>query len=313
MSVQITEMRVKQYSSNVFHLAQQAGSRFRPTVRNESQVGKAAFYDRIGAVTAVKKTARHADTIRLDTPHSRRMVTLSDYEYADMVDNEDKLRTIHDPTNDYAKAAVMSLQRAMDDVIISAALGNAFGGEEGTTSIPLANANKLAAFDGATLTGVNLNVKTLIAAKMYFIANEVDMSETLYIAVTSSQLQSLLNENQITSSDYNTVQALVQGNVGFYMGFKFIQSERIPRAASNVTYTAASGVVGVGGGTITAANSRRCIAWAQSGLLLAIAQDVKVDIGPRRDKSMAIQVFASLGLGSTRLEEEKVLEIICSE
>jgi len=312
MSIQIDTMRVKQYSSNVFHLAQQKGSRLRALVRNESQQGKAAFYDRIGAVTAVKKTSRHADTPRLDTPHSRRMVTLSDYEYADLVDKEDKLRLIHDPTNDYAVAAINALGRAMDDVIITAALGNAYGGEEGTTSIALANANKLAAFDGSTTTGVNLNVKTLIAAKMYFEENEVD-DPNLFIAVSASQLQSLLNETQITSQDFNIVKALVQGSVDFYMGFKFVRTQRLPQAAANVTYDETDGSVGAGGGTITAANSRRCFAWAQSGMLLAIAQDIMVDISKRVDKSMSMQVYASLGLGATRLEEEKVLEIICSE
>ena len=43
MSVQITTAFVEQYKSNVFHLAQQKGSRLRDAVRTETVVGKAHF------------------------------------------------------------------------------------------------------------------------------------------------------------------------------------------------------------------------------------------------------------------------------
>ena len=55
MSSEITTAFVKQFSSNVFHLSQQKGSRLAAACRNESQTGKSAFYDRIGAATAQKK------------------------------------------------------------------------------------------------------------------------------------------------------------------------------------------------------------------------------------------------------------------
>jgi len=48
MSFQITEAFVQQYTSNVFHLSQQKGSRIRAAVRSEMQKGKRAFYDRLG-------------------------------------------------------------------------------------------------------------------------------------------------------------------------------------------------------------------------------------------------------------------------
>jgi len=313
MSQQIPTAHVKQYSANVFHLSQQKGSRLRASVRQESLRGKSGFYDRIGQAVAQKKVSRHSDTPQMDTPHSRRRVTMVDYEYADLVDDQDKIRTIFDPTNPYAQAAVWGLGRAMDDEIISGALGTAYGGEEGSIAVALPNSQKVAAHDGSTLTGVNMNVRTLRKIKEKFDGNDVDESIRKYGAITSSQLQSLLAETETTSSDFNTVKALVQGDIDMFMGFKFIRTERLGRSSSNVTYDINDGSVGAGAGTVTAANSRRCIFWAQDGVLLAIGMDVKARIGEREDKSYATQVYASLSLGATRMEEEKVVECICSE
>lgn len=313
MSVNIVEARVKQFSANVFHLSQQKGSRLRGLVRNESQKGKLAHYDRIGTVAAQKKLSRHADTPRMDTPHSRRAVSLSDYEWADLVDNEDKIRLLISPESEYAQAAMWAMGRAMDDEIISAALGSALTGEEAGSTASLANANKVAAHDGSTTTGVNLNVRTLRAVKAYFDGNDVDESIPRHFAITSSQLQSLLGETEVTSSDYASIKALVMGEVNTFMGFQFVRTERLGRSASDVTYNVASGVVGSGTGTVTAANSRRCIAWAKDGIILSLGQDILGKMSERDDKSYAMQVYCRMSIGAVRMEEEKVCEVICSE
>lgn len=313
MSSQISTAFVKQFNSNVFHLSQQKGSRLKALVRNESQKGKSQFFDRVGSVTAQKKASRHSDTPLIDTPHSRRRVTLSDYEHADLIDDADKIKLLIDPASEYSKAFMYAFGRAMDDEIISAALGNAYGGEEGGTSVALPSTQKVAAHDGSTTTGVNMNVRTLRKVKEKFDANDVDESIPRFMAIGSSQLQSLLAETEVTSSDYANIKALVMGEVDSFMGFKFIRTERLARSASNVTYTVTNGLVGAGTGTITAANSRRCIAWAQDGLLLAVGQDMKGRISERDDKSYSTQVFMSMSIGATRMEEEKVVEVICSE
>jgi hypothetical protein len=128
MSTQITTAFVQQYSANIQMLSQQMGSLLRDKVRLESVTGKNAFFDQVGSVTAVLKTSRHSDTPQIDTPHARRRVSLGDYEFADLIDQQDKVRLLIDPTSSYAQAAAMAMGRAMDDVIIDAALGTAFTG-----------------------------------------------------------------------------------------------------------------------------------------------------------------------------------------
>ena len=72
----------------------------------------------------------------MDTPHSRRKVTMDDYDWADLIDNEDKVRMLISPQSEYAQAGAWAMGRAMDDAIITAATGiHHYGGVAGGTSI----------------------------------------------------------------------------------------------------------------------------------------------------------------------------------
>lgn len=313
MSNQIPTHFVDQFNSNVFHLAQQKGSRLQGAVRNESQNAESAFWDRIGSVDAIKRSGRHMDTPQLDTPHSRRRVTLEDYIYADLIDNPDLIRSLNDPTNDYAVAAINAMGRAKDDEIIAAALGNAFGGQKGGTAVPFPTAQRLAASDGATAAGVNLNVASLRRIKEKYWANEVEMDAGMFIGVSGSQLFSLLGETEVTSADFNTVRALVNGEVNQFMGFEFLHSERLDRETAAVTFDLSTHAVGAGAGTLPFATSRRCFAWERNGLLLSTGQEIKTRISERPDKNYSTQVFVEMGVGATRMEEVRVVEILCNE
>jgi hypothetical protein len=313
MSNQIPVAHVRQYASNVFHLSQQRGSVLREAVRIESQQGKSKSFDRIGATAAQKRINRHGDTPQINTPHSRRTVYLSDYEWADLIDDQDKIRMIWSPESPYAQAGGYAMGRSMDDEIILAALGSSYSGEDGDVAVSLPTSQKVACFDGTTTTGVGLNVKTLRMVKRVFDTNEVFKERKRHFAVTAYQLYDLLGENEVQSADYNTIRALVQGDVDTFMGFKFHMTELLPRSATNVTYTVTNGVVGAGGGTIQASKSRRCFAWAQDAILLSVGKDIMARIGERADKSYSTQVYLCMSIGATRMEEEAVVEVICSE
>lgn len=306
MSQQITEAFVQQFGANVFHLSQQKGSRLRPAVRQETQTGESQFFDRIGKVSAVKKAGRHSSTPQLDTPHSRRMVTLEDYEWADLIDSQDKIRMLNDPASEYVMAAMWAMGRSMDDEIIAASVGSAYSGQKGTTVVAHPNSQKYAANDGAAFT--NLNVRTLRAVKRIMDAAEVEGQR--YFSVSASQVESLLGQTEVTSSDYNTVKALAQGEVNSYMGFEFIRNERMPAQSAALSASPTTGAVGAGSSVI---GHRKCFAWAKEGLLLSIGQNITSRISERDDKSYATQAYACMSVGATRMEEEKVVEVLCKE
>jgi len=143
MSTQITTAFVSQYAANVTMLAQQKGSKLRDAVRVENVNGKQAFFDQIGATAARRRTSRHADTPRMDTPHARRRCSIDDFDWADLIDQEDKLRMLIDPTSTYARSAANAMGRALDEVIVDAMRGVAFTGENGSTAVPFPGAQRL--------------------------------------------------------------------------------------------------------------------------------------------------------------------------
>jgi len=288
MSSQITTAFVEQYSANIQMLSQQMGSLLRDAVRNESVTGKDAYFDQIGKVTAQLKVSRHSDTPQIDTPHSRRRVSLADYEFADLIDQQDKVRLLIDPTSSYAKAAAYAMGRAMDDVIIAAALGTANTGVSGGTAVPLPAGNILAVGTGGANT---MNIAKLAAAKQILDAGDVDPSIKRHIIVSPTEIQDLLNNTTVTSSDFNTVKALVQGEIDSFMGFKFHVSNRlVDNGASNT----------------------QCIAFAEDGILLGVGKDVTARIDERADKSYATQVYYCQTIGATRMEEAKVVSVLAN-
>lgn len=308
MSSQIDVARVQQYNANVMHLSQQKGSQFEMCVRRESQKGKAQFFDRIGPVAAVQRTGRHSSTPQIDTPHTRRMVTLADYEWADLVDDQDKIRMLIDPTSEYALAAAWAFGRSKDDVIIAAALAAAAGGETGSSSVSHPNSQKYAANDGTSFS--NLNVTTLRAIRRILKKADIDKSIPLYLACPPESIEALLGQTAVTSADFNSVKALVQGEVDTFMGFKFIETNRLSTTSS----TSASATTGaVGSGTSLSGTNRACLAWAQDGLLMSVGEDVVSKMSERDDKGYAMQVYTRMSMGATRMEEEKVIEVICKE
>lgn len=289
MSTQVTTAFVQQYSANVQMLSQQMGSRLRDAVRVENVVGKNAFIDQIGSATAALRTSRHADTPQMDTPHDRRRLSLADYEYADLVDDQDKVRMLIDPTSSYARAAAAAMGRAMDDVIITAATGTANTGETGSGSATLdATANSV----GSSSSNDGLTLAKLREAKRKMDLNDVDPSIPRYIAVGPKQIEDLLGDTTVTSSDFNTVKALVQGELDTFMGFRFIMSNRLSVDSNDI---------------------RTCFAWAEDGLTLGVGKDISARIDERADKGYATQVYYCMSIGAVRMEEDKVVQIFCDE
>lgn len=293
MSVQITTAFVEQYSANVQMLVQQMGSRLRGSVDVESVTGKNAFFEQIGSTAARKRTSRHADTPRMDTPHARRRVSLADFDWADLIDDEDKVRMLIDPTSPYARAGAAAMGRAMDDEIIAAADGTAYTGVDGSTSTPFDTAmivDVQTRWPGVSAADYGLNVAKLIEAGKLLTANEVDPDEDRFLAVNARQVSSILKDEKLASHDYNALKPLVDGKITRYGGFTMIPTERIG---------------------VDVNSDDKVLFWVRSGLKLAVGREMTTKISERADKNYSTQVFLAMSIGATRMEEEKVGYIEC--
>jgi len=284
MSTQITTAMVDQYARNVFEIAQQKESRLRKAVLFRHITGDVGYFDQIGKQTMNPITSRHANTPQNDTPHTRRRVDIKWYNVADLLDTADNAALLIDPKNSYVQSQAYAAGRKMDNIIAAAMRGTAKTGHAGGTSTALPSSQKIAH------ASAGLTLAKLRSAKNILDGNDVP-DENRYFALTAYQLQDLLGITQIQSADYNTIRALVAGEVDTFMGFKFIRTEELT-TSSSVTY---------------------CLAWHKTGVMLGMSKDIKADIGVRRDKNMAWQAYTEMGLGATRMEEVKVVEVACYE
>jgi len=282
----ITTAFVKQFGTTFELLSQQKGSRLQNAVRLETGAyGEEEYFDQYGEDTANVKVSRNVDVQYAVDDYKRRRVSFQDLYWAKLIDKEDKLSMLIDPTSGLTRAGVWAIGRKVDDLIIDAFSGTAYTGKAGGTSTTFTSANQIAV--GST----GLTISKLINAKELLDAADVDPEEERYIACAASQISDLLNTTEVKSIDYNSVKALVEGKVDTFMGFKFIRTQRLTLSST----------------------TRTALAWAKSGILLAkrTGMSTKLDVIPT--KHYATQAYAALSCGATRMDEEKCVEIACYE
>lgn len=194
----------QEYASTIGLLLQQRGSKLRDTVSFGQIAGAkaAAVVDQIGKVEATKRTTRYPALTPADTPTDRPWVYPSDYDWNDLVDSIDKLRSITDPTSSYAINGAYAMGRSQDRTIIDAFFDDRKTGENGGTTTSFLSANQVAV-NYAASGNVGLTVAKLREAKRILMAAEVDLeTDLLTCVVTAKQHDNLLAEIQVVSLDF---------------------------------------------------------------------------------------------------------------
>lgn len=302
---------VKQFSSNIYHLAQQTDSRVWPLFkRKESIVGEEKYFDRVGGTVMQEKVGRNSDTTFTDMDYTRRRLTMRDYFWSTLVDKEDKLRIIHNPESEYSIEARNAVARKMDDIAIAALLGTVYTGKTGATPLALPDSQKIAAVSGGAFS--QFNIETLRHLKYLFDVNEVADNER-HLLIGAAEVRAMLQEEKMTSQDYAAVKALVHGEINTFMGFNFVRTERLPLLTSAITTAdLTDGTIGDGASNL-AVGSKRCIAFAGSAMIAGIGANPTAKVSERPDKHYANQLYYSMSIGAMRMEEVKVIEVITKQ
>lgn len=286
LSVDIPVSFVQQFSATVHLLAEQRYSRLRGAVMTESVTGESWAIETMGGVDAPNQvTTRHGDTPLNSTPHARRWGFIKDYDVADLIDRPDQAKMLIDPTSYYVMRHAGTMGRGVDDAIIAAATGSAATGHTGTGSASLTGNQVIA--NGS----VGMTISKMKQAKRVLDENEVDEFYPRFWVMSAKQIDDLLNDDKVTSADFNTIQALVQGKVDQFLGFRIIRSERLSVASS----------------------IRKTFCWAQPGIRLGIQAEPASSVDKRPDKRNSMQVYTKGSWGSVRVEDAMVVEVDCSE
>lgn len=277
---------VKQYQATITLLAQQMDSRFKGAVMVDTNwTGEEKYYDQYASDSMVEITSRLADTPVQAADHRRRKVTPRYFVSNTLEDPFEALAMLVDPKSAYMQAKIAAANRKIDDIVIAALGGTAYSGKTGSDSNTLGSSNKVLVQSAGLTKGKILEGKKLLDLQ------EIPKEER-YLAYGANQLSDLLNTTEVTSSDYNTVKALVEGSVDSWLGFKHVHTERL---------------------AVDGSADRLCYMWQKMGVQLAIQKNPEGRVDERPDKNYAWQVYMKLALGAVRLEEIYVVEIACLE
>ena len=293
MSINLPTFYVQQFANNVQLLLQQKGSRLRMACTEGTYVGKQASpVEQIGAISMQPVIGRFEPKGRVDAPMDRRWVFPNDYDLNQLIDKFDKLRLLIDPSSAYVQNAVNAAGRQIDDIIIAQMLGDNKTGETAGTTTSFLAGNIIAENFGAS-GDVGLTVHKLREAKRLLMSYEVEPDDPIFAALNATAHDGLLAEAQVISTDFNDKPVLVEGKVERFLGVNFIHTERV---------------------TLTDTDDRQIPVWAKSGVHVGLWEDQIVDIDQRKDlKSHPWQAYLTLSAGATRLEEKKVISILCEE
>ncbi|MEL7488780.1 MAG: phage capsid protein [Pseudomonadota bacterium] len=157
----------------------------------------------------------------------------------------DNARSVADPSSRIVMEERQAIARHHDDRIMTGIIGPAFSGrtltdrnnlstdavdddEEFGAIIPVDSHE----FD--TLTGqVGFTASKVQTAKRIFDLREID-DEGRYCAADANMLAQLLNDEKLSNNDYNTIKALVTGQIDMWHGFKFVKYQRTAQVAAEV-------------------------------------------------------------------------------
>tara|TARA_R110002124_G_scaffold166411_1_gene333722 strand:- start:329 stop:1183 length:855 start_codon:yes stop_codon:yes gene_type:complete len=206
MSKNLSAVAVTEFDSMVKHAYQGMGLLKGAVTQRNNVVGDTYKFRRMGKGLANQKSTSDLVT-PMDVAHEFKTATLTNWnapEYTDVFDAQD---VNFDEKQELANTIAGALGRRTDQLVIDAM----------DASTPLTST--IATSVGGA--GSNLNMAKIIKAQVSLRDQGVPNSD-LFAAVNALGLGGLLNDEKATSSDYQAVKALVNGDVDTLAGFRFI-------------------------------------------------------------------------------------------
>lgn len=295
MSDALTTYFETEYSKNWEMLAQQTDSRLGAAVTPTTITGKRRKFNQLDVGSMSEVTERKGDTPDGDSTGQSYWLYRRKFERVIVFDEDDEVQlgTIALPNSEEVQSMTASSNRTKDDVIIQAFDATRYIGENGTTSDSFLAAMSIAVDYVASGSTANsgLTLAKIARAKKLLDEQEVEDGER-YFVHAAQQLQDMLLVDKMTSEDYASVKALVDGKIDRFLGFKFIRSERLRR------------------NTLT--DVRTCFAWHKSGIKFAEGgRNVHMDVLP--SKRHCQQIRGVYRCGAVRTQNEKVVRIYTDE
>lgn len=254
MSQDLIQVQVDLFISEVKHKYQEMGGQLRNTVRMKSaKGGQVVKFPLMGRGSAQRRTNYQTPLPIMNVSHEHKTATMEDWTASELTDIFLNNKVAFDERQELAETVANALRRREDQFIIDALVAaglsktvptNISGGADDLTLDALREGKRLMDKDG------------------------VPEGERFWLTHVNN-LHHLLDDPEVTSADFNTVRALVSGDLDSYYGFKFIKIGDRPEEDDGANQ---------GGLPIDGANVRKNYAYHKMAVGLGINMEPKIEV-----------------------------------
>lgn len=238
MSVNLSSAASAQFDAEVKHAFQGVG-KLRDTVRiRNGVVGDTYNFRTMGKGLAAARGTTQSDVTAMDVSHAKVAATLGNYVAPEYTDIFDAAEVNFDERQELANTIAGALGRRLDQLVIDAL-------SAGTT---------------IAAGGTNMTLAKITEASKVLSDAGVPMSDRVMVC-SPAAIEKMLNDSTITSADYNSVRALMSGEINTFMGFEWKMIETRTEGGLSIT-----------------TNIRDCFAYHKSAVGLAIGIDVSTEV-----------------------------------
>lgn len=277
MAVAISNAFVQMFDAEVKQAYQGARSLAGVTRERTNVEGSQVKFPKIGKGTATIRVPQ-TDVTPLNVSYSQVTATMSDYIAAEYSDIFNQQKVNFDERRELVEVVSGAIGRRMDQLVIDALNAS-------STSLTVATG-----IGGAT---TNLNIEKLIETKKLMDANNVP-AEGRTMVIHANNLAGLLGETEIQSVDFNTVKALVSGDVDTFMGFKFVTLGDRDE------------------GGLPLPSTRTCFAFHRDAVGMGIGMNQRSEINYVAEKTSFL-VSSMFSAGAIAIDDEGIVKISCTE
>jgi hypothetical protein len=241
--------------------------------------GSTVKFPKVGAGVATPRVPQ-TDVTPINASFSQVTLTLADWNAAEYSDIFSQAKVNFDERQELVQVVAAAMGRRQDQMIIDALTAS---------STSLTVSNDIGGSD------TNLNVAKLREAKRLLDKNNVDPGDR-HIVIHANSLASLLSETAVTSSDFNSVKALVQGDINTFLGFTFhVMGDRSE-----------------GGLAIDGSNDRTVWAFHKTavGYGEGIGMRTEINYIPEKTSWLVNEVFSA---GAIAIDAAGIVQITCRE
>jgi Phage capsid protein len=322
---QVPDHYVTAYETAWTHLVQQMESRLRDKAKVKPAEGAATRFNQYAPRSMAAISTRAASTPNTDANLPVRWAYSSPYDDSALFDTWDSLflGQVVLPTSETVQSQAAAWNRTVDQTLLTQLVGTGYQTTTGTTptnggvfagggvvptiaSVAFDSTNQVVSntfvpFGGTAVTS-GLTIAKIRRAKRKMDLAEVP-SEGRHLAISSKELEDLLATTEVTNQLYNSVRALIDGDVDTFLGFQITRTELLPwynatgPVYNNVTDVATTGI-------------RTVVAWQKDMVgLIDGGKKAFMDVLPTQ--SHALQIRTTAVIGAARLQEKGVVAILC--